>query len=133
MTEPTDVELLTAALRADSSDVDMYARVLTSTLADRLPDGMVDVDRDRSLADRLSGRPGRVVGVRVRIGEYELQLRPGDRGRVDSQVAHVVHGVVISRRDVTLDEWVAALAEHLAEAARSSASAREALGRLLGA
>ncbi|MDQ1747343.1 MAG: hypothetical protein QOD07_1606, partial [Frankiaceae bacterium] len=51
-----DVDALAAALRADVTDLDVYARVLTSSLEAALPADMVGVDRDRSLADRLAGR-----------------------------------------------------------------------------
>ena len=42
-------------LRADRADVASYARVLTSTLAGALPDGMVEVEQRRGLADPCRG------------------------------------------------------------------------------
>lgn len=132
MTE--DVELIAAALRADAADLDVYARVLTTSLADALPVGMVVVDRDRSMGDRLAGRPGRVSAIRIAIGEWELALAAGAGGR-GAPVAHArqrVRGVTISSRELPLDEWVALLARGLADRARESADARAALGRLLG-
>ena len=62
MTEPGDglsLEEITAALRVDSADVALYARVLTESLGDALPDGCVVVDRDRSMSDRLPAVPAR--------------------------------------------------------------------------
>ena len=47
---PDQVDQLAAALRADAGDLDVYARVLTDSLVDALPDGVVRVDRDRSRA-----------------------------------------------------------------------------------
>ena len=48
MTEPADdglsLEMITAALRADSADVAVYARVLTESLGDALPADCVTVD-----------------------------------------------------------------------------------------
>jgi hypothetical protein len=47
-------------------------------------------------------------------------------------IAQEVRGVVISRKEVPVAEWVQALAAYLAALANDSASAREALGRLIG-
>ena len=71
MTTPGDglsLEEITAALRADSADVALYARVLTESLGDALPAGCVVVDRDRTMSDRMRGRPGQVTKVTVRLG-----------------------------------------------------------------
>ena len=127
-----DFDAVAAALRADSSDVTTLARVLTATLGDAFPDGMVETERHRSLADRLAGRDGRAVALVVRAGDRVLSLREQPGGRVRAEVATVVRGVVISRRPVAVDAWCAALAEELTAAARQSAAARAALGRLLG-
>lgn len=128
--DPTDVEMLAAALRADTADLDVYSRVLTTSLADALPEGMVTVDRDRSMGDRLAGRPGTVTGVHIAVGDLQLDL-VRDRGRIDARCAQRVRGVVISSKSVTVEEWVQLLAARLAEQARSSNAAREALRRLL--
>ena len=48
MTDPGDslsLDMVTAALRADSADVAIYARVLTESLGDALPAGWVTIDR----------------------------------------------------------------------------------------
>ncbi|MER7732693.1 hypothetical protein ABTX80_17580 [Streptomyces erythrochromogenes] len=127
----TDVELLAAALRRDSADLDLYAQVLSANLADSLPGGAVRVRRRRSLAERVAGREGSVVELDVALGEQRLALRL-ERGRVVGEVLHEVRGIVLSRRQVELDEWVDALARSLARAAASNARAREALERFLG-
>jgi hypothetical protein len=126
-----DVALLAAMLRADRADVESYARVLTSTLADALPDGMVEVEQRRGLGDRMAGRNGRTVAVVVHGVDRELELREGPRG-VEAQVRQVVHGVVISRKAVGIDEWLHALAEDLTRIAARDAAARAALERFLG-
>ncbi|WP_030773379.1 hypothetical protein [Streptomyces sp. NRRL F-2664] len=126
----TDVELLAAALRRDSADLTLYARVLSAKLADALPPGAVHVRRSRSLAERLAGREGSVVELDVALGEQRLSLRT-ERGRVVGEVRHEVRGIVLSRRQVDLDVWVDALARCLAQAAASNARAREALERFL--
>jgi hypothetical protein len=127
-----DVQLLAAALRADRTDVASYARVLSGALADALPPGMVEVERRRSLADRVSGREGRPVAVVVHAADRELYLREAAHGAVDAQIHQVVRGVVISRRAVGVDEWLQAFAEDLTRLAARDAAARAALARLLG-
>ena len=77
MIEPGDslsLDMVTAALRADSADVAVYARVLTESLGDALPAGWVTIDRDRSVSDRMRGRPGQVSKITVRMGELVMTL-----------------------------------------------------------
>jgi hypothetical protein len=125
------MHVMIAALRADRSDVESYTRVLTNTLGDALPDGMVEVEYRRSMSDRVSGRPGQAVAVRVHGRERELELRQGKRG-VDAEVRTVVRDVVISRKVIGIEEWLTLLAEELSKLAERDAAAREALSRLLG-
>ncbi|WP_405164739.1 hypothetical protein OG203_06375 [Nocardia sp. NBC_01499] len=125
-----DMHMMIAALRADRSDVESYGRVLTSVLGDALPDGMVEVDYRRSMADRMSGKPGQAVAVRVHAPERELELRQGRRGGVEAEVRSVVRGVVISRKQIGIDEWLVVLAEELNKLAARDAAAREVLARL---
>jgi hypothetical protein len=126
-----DVDALAAALRADAADLDVYARVLTTSLAAALPADMVGIDRGRSLADRLAGREGKVRGIRIALGDWELTLSPGRSGVPVAQARQKVRGVAISSREVSLDEWAGLLATGLAKRARESADARAALQRLL--
>ncbi len=125
-----DVELLAAALRRDTADLDLYAKVLSVTLADSLPAGAVQVERKRTMADRMAGREGAVTNIDVALGEQRLGLRM-DRGRMTGEVCKEVRGIVLSRQQVGLDEWINTLARALAETAASSARAREALERFL--
>lgn len=128
-----DVQLLAMLLRADRADVASYARVLSGTLADALPPGMVEIEAKRGLADRMAGRDGRAVAVVVHGDDRELELREGGRGQVQAQIRKVVRGVVISRQDVEIDEWLRALAEDLQRLAARDAAARAVLQRLFGA
>ena len=130
--EPPDIAMLAAALRADTSDLNVYANVLTSTLADALPDGMVEVDRTRSLGDRLAGRAGDATSVRLRFGEVTLELARDRAGQLQARELTAVRGVVISRRELTVEDWANRLAEQLAALARRSQAANVALARLLG-
>ena len=128
--EPS-LEMVTAALRADATDVASLARVLTASLADALPAGVVEVERDRSLGDRLAGREGTVVAVRVTAEGRVLSLS-AVRSRPRAEVRQVVRDVVISRREVPVEEWLRLLAAELTAMAERDAAARRALASLLG-
>ncbi|HWC82867.1 MAG TPA: hypothetical protein VG756_23185 [Pseudonocardiaceae bacterium] len=125
-----NMHMLIAALKADRSDVASYSRVLTMTLGDALPEGMVEVERRRSMSDRVSGKPGTPVSVLVRTPERQLELRQGRHG-AEAEIRTVVRDVVISRKQVGIDEWLKLLAEELGKLAERDATARAALSRLL--
>ncbi|GAA1914994.1 hypothetical protein [Streptantibioticus ferralitis] len=127
---PDSVDLLAAALRQDAADLEVYAQVLTGTLADALPPGSVAIERKRGMADRLAGREGRVERLDVSLGEQRLVLNLSG-GRPTGEVCKEVRGVVLSRRPVALDEWVQALASAIAARAESDARARAALEKLI--
>ncbi|MFG2974536.1 hypothetical protein ACGFYY_16285 [Streptomyces sp. NPDC048331] len=125
-----DAELLAATLRRDRAELSLYVAVLSVTLSESLPPGTVRVERRRSLAERLSGREGTVTGLDIVLGERRLSLRI-ERGEVAGEVCHEVRGIVLSRRQVDLDEWIDALARALTDAAASSTRARQAVERFL--
>jgi hypothetical protein len=127
-----DFHLLVAALRADRADVESYHRVLSETLGDALPPGMVEVERRRTFADRVAGRDGQAVTVRVSTPDRQLVLSAGKHGGVSAEMRQIVRGVVISRKEIGVDDWLTALAEELAALAAKDAKARDALSRLLG-
>ncbi len=125
-----DLHLIAAALRADRADVESYTRVLTSVLGDALPAELVSIERRRSLADRMGGRPGVPVALTVTMPAQRLILRQAPHG-VTGEIQQVVRGVTIKRSTVGVDEWLIALAAVLAELANGSAAARAALAHLL--
>jgi hypothetical protein len=129
--EVSVVDLVAAAIRADTADLDAYHRVLSATVSDLLPVGMVEVDRERSMKDRMAGREGRATSIRVRLGDLTLELATRHGGLV-ATAAREVRGVVISRQEISVAEWTQLLAQHLAKLAAESADARSALGKLLG-
>ena len=130
--QPDDVDMLAAALRADAADLDVYARVITESLSEALPAEMLKVDRDRSLGDRLNGRPGRVTALQIDTGDWELGLDVRNPSRPVASVRQKVRGVAISSTEVGIDEWTQQLAKVLAQRAGESTAARQALERLLG-
>ena len=126
-----DIEMVAASLRADSSDLDTYANVLLNTLGGAFPDNMVSVDRDRSMGDRMAGRPGKVTSVRITFDDVSLQLQRGPGGRPQALAVTTVGGVTISRKELPLTEWSTRLADKLVAAAEQSRDAAASLNRLL--
>ncbi len=125
-----ELDLLLAALRAEAAELDVYARVLTETLADALPAGAVQVERRPSMADRMRGRPGEVVAVTARLDERTLALR-AERGRIQAQIVREVRGIALSRQTVDFDAWLAELAAAITALAERSERSRAALARFL--
>jgi hypothetical protein len=122
--------MVTAALRLDSADAAIYASVLANSLFEALPPDYVTVERERSMSDRMHGRPGEISKVAVRLGDQVLTLAVKN-GRPAAEVCREVRGVVLSRQPVPLQQWAAALASALMSHAQSSAQAAEALRRLV--
>src|SRR5262245_66466437 len=91
--------MVTAALRLDSADVAVYARVLTKSLSEALPPGYVTVERERSMSDRMRGRPGEVSKVAVRLGDQLMTLEVKN-GQPAAEICREVRGVVLSRQHV---------------------------------
>jgi hypothetical protein len=134
MTEPDggpSLEMITAALRADSADVALYARVLTESLGDALPEGCVVVDRARTVSDRMHGRPGEVRKITVRLGEKILTLTAAPGRPPTAEICREVRGVVLSRQPAGLQEWVDDLARELVAYAQQNAQTAEVLRKLV--
>jgi hypothetical protein len=134
VTEPPDdalsLEMVTAALRVDSSDAALYASVLTKSLSEALPPDYVTVERERSVSDRMRGRPGEVSKIAVRLGDQVMTLAVKN-GQPAAEICREVRGVVLSRQTVPVQQWAAALASALVSHAESSAQAAEALRRIV--
>ena len=128
--DPLSLEMVTAALRMDSADVAIYARVLTKSLSEALPPEYVTVERERSMSDRMRGRPGEISKVAVRLGDQLMTLAVRN-GKPTAEICREVRGVVLSRENVPLQQWAAALASALVVHAESNAQAAEALRRLV--
>lgn len=133
MTESDDalsLDLVTAALRADSADLALYARVLAQSLSEALPPDCVTVDRERSMSDRMHGRPGEVSRIVARLGDQVMTLSVA-KGRTQAEICREVRGVVLSRQPVALNEWTAALAGALVTHAERNAVAAQVLRKLV--
>jgi hypothetical protein len=124
------VDELAAALRRDAADLDVYAQVLSGSLAEALPQDAVVLARKRTMSDRLAGREGRVERVEISLEDQRLILTLA-HGRPTGEVAKVVRGVVLSRTPMPLDEWTQRLAAAVAARARTDARVRAALEKLV--
>jgi hypothetical protein len=134
MSEPADalsLEMVAAALRADSADVAIYARVLTEALGGALPPGCVTIDRVRTMSDRMHGRPGEVSKITVRLGDQVLSLGVEPGREPNAEVCREVRGVVLSRQPVGIQQWADELARALVAHAEQNAQAAQALRRLV--
>jgi hypothetical protein len=134
VTEPADddlsLEMVTAALRMDSNDAAIYAGVLVQSLSEALPPEYVTVERERSMSDRMRGRPGEVSKVEVRLGDQVMTLAVKN-GRPAAEICREVRGVVLSRNSVPVQQWASTLASALMSHAESNAQAAEALRKLV--
>ena len=133
MTDPGDglsLDMVTAALRADSADVAIYARVLTESLGDALPAGWVTIERDRTASDRMRGRPGQVAKITIRMGDLVMTLGV-KRGVPVAEICREVRGVVLSRQPVPVGTWAEELARALVAHAEQNADTAQALRKLV--
>lgn len=134
MTEPAEspsLDMVAAALRADSSDIAIYARVLTDSLGDSLPPGCVSIDREkRSVSDRMKGKQTGVSKITVRLGDQVMTLTV-QRGAPVAEICKEVRGIVLSRQQVPIDKWAAELAKALVDHAEQNAITAEALRKLV--
>jgi hypothetical protein len=124
------LDMVTAALRADSGDIAIYARVLTESLGESLPPDCVTVERDRSVSDRMKGRPGTVTKVTVRLGDKVLTLGLS-RGAPTAEICSEVRGIVLSRQPVPVGQWVSELAKALVKHSAQNAETAQALRKLV--
>ena len=120
-----DIDLIAASLRADQGDVDSFIEALSVKLEQALP-GRVHTWRGRT---RLFG-PKAVHRIAVDLGPERFELRSRD-GALEAQRAKLSGGIVLKSEALAPEEWLRAVGAALAAEARRSASARQALERLL--
>jgi len=128
--EGLSLEMVAAALRLDSADAALYASVLTKSLSEALPPGYVTTERERSMSDRMRGRPGEVSKVTVRLGDQVMTLAVKN-GQPAAEICREVRGVVLSRQTVPFQQWANTLASALVSHAESNAQALAALRKLV--
>lgn len=120
-----DVDVLAAALRADSGDVEQFLEVLADKLSGALP-GRVTVQRKRS---GLRG-PKRVQRIEVTLSDCRPELQLSD-GVVEAVWTRVSGGIALKHERVDFELWLQRLSESLAVEAQRSERTRAALQQLL--
>lgn len=125
MAEDVDLDLLTASLRADASDLRAFVEGLAVKLEDALP-GAVRVQRRRS---GMFG-PKAIERITVNAGERRLELRAGE-GSIETSCSRLSGGIVLKTEALGIDAWLEALGEALSREAQRSEKTRQALERLL--
>ena len=120
-----DLELLAASFREDLGDVNAFVEGLAAKLAELLPT-RVRVDR------RRTGFRGPKVVERIEFdaGDRRLELRYDGRS-VETRNSRLSGGIVLKSDTVTVDVWLEALGQAVADEAQRSAATRQALERLL--
>jgi hypothetical protein len=104
--------------------------VLAQSLGEALPSDCVSVERDRTMSDRMRGRPGEISKIVAQLGEQQMTLAVRN-GQPVAEICRAVRGVVLSRRTVPIGEWAAALASALVGYAEQNAQAAQALRKLV--
>ncbi len=120
-----DLDLLAAALRADSSDLGAFVEVLAVKLEQAVPQA-VTVDRRR---DGLFGAR-RVRRIALDAGDQRLELGVLGHG-LETRCSRLSGGIVLKSEPLDTEAWLAALGQALALEARRSQTTRRALERLL--
>jgi hypothetical protein len=128
--DPPPLGHLVAALSA-RADAASLSQVLVATLAEALPAGMVEVERRRSLADRLTGRPGQLTAVTINAIDKALTLSVPPTGPSEATITHTVRGITLSQTAMPVSAWINELARTLREVAATDEATRAALERLL--
>ncbi|MDY7527779.1 MULTISPECIES: hypothetical protein [unclassified Cryobacterium] len=92
---------------------------------------VLTVERNRSLADRLAGKPGSIREIRLGANSETLTLTHLAGPRFLAQAQKVSGGVVISRRTLTLGEWLSVFAGRIAAVAGDAAGEASAAAHAL--
>jgi hypothetical protein len=115
---------VSASLRADARDLAVFLEVLAAKFAGALPSAVI-VEHEGGLLSRK-----RVKCLQVQLGEHRYELARAGSG-LEGRRSHSVRGITLKTEVLAIEDWITALAEHLAEQAKGSEKAREALDRLL--
>ena len=123
MSEPADIDLVAAALRADSNDLRIYVEQLARKLEQSFP-GLCRVRRSGILGK------GAVRTIVVDLGEHRYELEHRD-GSVTARHSSVVRGISLKSEELRLDQWIDSLAADVTNEATRSERGRLALENLL--
>lgn len=126
MSEPSDLDLAAAGLRADTRDLPALLDALGAWLQDSVP-GMAQVERKR--AGLLDSRK-HVVRITCRLGD-ETYVLARDGAGANARRGREVRGITLKTEQLTVPEWISALAASLLTHAELSEASTLALRELL--
>ena len=126
LSEPLQVEMLAASLRADTTDLKVFLEVLATKLSGSLPN-QTQVLRHSSLFSREHP----VREIVVTLGDYRYHVIKEREGTIKSFRAKIVRGIVLKTEEIPMEQWIEELAEGLVQAATGSTQTRIALHRFL--
>ena len=126
LSEPLQVEMLAASLRADTTDLKVFLEVLATKLSGSLPN-QTRVLRHSSLFSREHP----VKEIVVTLGDYQYRVTKERQGPIASFRAKIVRGIVLKTEQISMEQWIEELAEGLVQAAVESTQTRAALQQFL--
>jgi hypothetical protein len=125
--ENLDIDLPAAALRADGADLEISIEALATSLEQALP-GIASVERRKVGGFRSKRREVRRIAIPLGDEQFEL-LREDQRTQCTRH--KVVRGITLSRQELPMADWIAALVDGLTRGAEVSDRDRIALEGLL--
>lgn len=126
LSEPLQVDMLAASLRADTTDLPAFMEALAVKLAGALPN-MTQVTRQSGLFSREHP----VKDVAVTLGDYQYRISRERQGQLLTTRAKVVRGIVLKTDLLPIEQWIEELAASLAQESAQSAQSRAAFERFL--
>jgi hypothetical protein len=126
LSEPLQVEMFAASLRADSTDIRAFLEALAVKLEGSLPN-QTQVKRHRSIFSREHP----VNEIVVTLGDYQYHIMRERQSPLITFRTKVVRGIVLKTDQIPMEQWIEELAESLAREAAQSAQAHRALARFL--
>jgi hypothetical protein len=125
--ENLDIDLPAAALRADGADLEISIEALATSLEQALP-GIASVERRKVGGFRSKRREVRRIAIPLGDEQFEL-LREDQRTQCTRH--KVVRGITLSRQELPMADWIAALVDGVTRGAEVSDRDRIALEGLL--
>jgi hypothetical protein len=109
-----------------AADQRVFLDLLATMLDSALPEEAEVVKRGGLFSKKT------VAKVIVNFGDYRYTLEDPGRGPLQAWRTRIVRGIALKTESVPVESWLAELSANLDDRARTSATAREALARLVG-
>lgn len=121
-----EADVLAAALQMDNRETGDLLEFLAQKLAQSLPQATT-VTRSGTFLSKV--RP--VKDITVRFETYHYQISRTPQGIPAAKVMKLVRGVVLKTSEVSVEDWIAGMAQELAQLAERSAQTRAALNQFV--